>query len=71
MSDDRDPRTEFNDIIGLSVDEATDNVKERGITSIRAKMQDGIFMMVTQEIRDDRLNVETDDGVITSIMGIG
>jgi hypothetical protein len=64
-------KKEFSDIIGLGRIEALSKVKNRGITAIRATMEDGKMMMVTQDMRMDRLNVAIEDGVIKSIMGIG
>lgn len=62
---------EWDDIIGLTIDEALPLVQSRGINSIRATMVDGQPQIVTMELRGDRLNVATDSGKITSVSKVG
>lgn len=61
----------WNDIIGLTVEEALPLVKDRGINSIRPTIVDGQPQMVTFDMRGDRLNVSTDGGKITSVSKVG
>lgn len=63
--------TEYNDIIGLNIKDATPLVLKRGIDVIRAKVVDGEVKMITMDMRTNRLNVATKGGQITRILGIG
>lgn len=61
----------FNDVIGLTIEEAKEKLKGCGINSIRPLMIDGEHMMGTMDYRLDRLNVSIANGLITSINKIG
>lgn len=61
----------FKDIIGLTIEEATPKVADRGITGIRETCIDGEHCIVTCDFDDARLNVGTTGGKIDSVMGPG
>ena len=61
----------FKDIIGLTLEEATEKVKDRDITCIRETRVNGEFVVVTCDFDDTRLNVGTTDGKIDSVDGTG
>ena len=62
---------DFSDLIGLTIEQAIEKAKDRGIVSIRPRVVDGEHMMGTMDYRTNRLNVGIDGGVITSIGNIG
>lgn len=57
-------------IVGLSENEAKNLVKEYGY-SIRVEIEDGTLYWGTQDIRNDRINVQVDNNLITKVFGIG
>lgn len=58
-------------VIGLTVDEAREILASHGIGSVRVMTRDGQPCMGTDDIRGDRLNVSTNNGIITSVGNIG
>ncbi len=61
----------FADIIGLTVDQATPLVAARGISRIRVMWEDGEALLGTCDYDITRLNVSTDDGLISSVADRG
>jgi hypothetical protein len=57
-------------IVGLTVDEATKLLAERGLT-VRVAREDGEDLAVTMDFVDTRVNVATEAGVITEVLSVG
>ena len=57
-------------ILGLNVDEATRALAVEGLT-LRVVREDGVDLIVTDDLREDRLNVAVEAGVVTEILGFG
>ena len=57
-------------LIDLSEDEAEAAAEERGWT-VRVTRRDGEDLPATMDFRDNRVNVEVTDGVVTAIVNIG
>lgn len=58
------------DIFGMTEAEASVAAKEEGFY-MRVIRRDGHYVAVTRDFRDDRINVEVDDHVVTGVKGIG
>lgn len=58
------------DLVDLTEDEATEAAEERGWT-IRVANRDGEDLPGTMDLRENRVNVEVTDGVVTAILSIG
>ena len=56
--------------LGLSVDQAQEKAQEQG-HSIRVSMVDGNSSIVTMDLRSNRVNVATENGLITKIFTNG
>ena len=57
-------------IVGLSVDEATQALTAQGLT-LRVVREDGVDLIVTDDLREDRLNVAVEAGIVTEVLGFG
>ena len=57
-------------VVGLTVDEATKVLAERGLT-LRVAREDGEDLAVTMDFVETRVNVATEDGVITEVLSVG
>lgn len=58
------------DLVGLDEDEAEETATERG-WAFRVVRRDGEDLPATMDLRENRVNVEVDDGVVTAIANIG
>ena len=62
--------TEFDFLLGLTTDEATEELKDQGIF-INIIWEDGEHFFTSADVRDDRLSVAVQDGKIIRVFGLG
>jgi hypothetical protein len=55
-------------IVGMSINNAVSTFPK---TRIRVMKRDGKFLVGTQELRADRINVEVTDGTVVSVLSLG
>lgn len=63
-------REEFGMLPGLTLAAAGDIVRQRG-GIIRVTKRDGLVIMATTDYNTTRVNVATDNDIITAVLGIG
>jgi hypothetical protein len=56
--------------VGQTVEAATPMAAEAGV-ELRVVREDGVDLVVTEDFRENRLNVAVEDGVITELVSIG
>jgi hypothetical protein len=57
-------------LIGLTLEEAAPVVAQAGF-ELRVVREDGVDLVVTEDFRENRLNVAVEDGIITELVSIG
>ncbi len=63
--------TDLPNVVGLTIEQATEVLRPHGINWVRPTMEDGKILMGTQDMRRDRLNVALKEGVIAAMGKIG
>ncbi|PYS91509.1 MAG: hypothetical protein DMF62_02540 [Acidobacteria bacterium] len=57
-------------ILGLTIEQATRKLQAEGL-KLRVTFTDGAAVIVTRDVRPERVNVATIDGVVAEILGRG
>lgn len=61
----------FQELIGLTVEEAEELLKPKGIKTVRVTKNNGQHGLATADYRMNRINVWVDQGKIVHVTGVG